>query len=53
MRRNERNEASRLQALHDLELLDTPAEETFDALTRLCCSQLDVPISLVSLVDEH
>ncbi|MFZ4738974.1 MAG: PAS domain S-box protein, partial [Bradymonadia bacterium] len=43
----------RLQALRDLELLDTPAEETFDALTRLCCSQLDVPISLVSLVDEH
>jgi PAS domain S-box-containing protein len=50
---HERDEASRLQALRDLELLDTPAEETFDALTRLCCSQLDVPISLVSLVDEH
>lgn len=53
MRGNERDEASRLRALRDLELLDTPAEETFDALTRLCCSQLDVPISLVSLVDEH
>jgi diguanylate cyclase (GGDEF)-like protein/PAS domain S-box-containing protein len=47
------NEESRLDALKALELLDTPAEERFDKLTRLAARCFGVPFSLVSLVDEH
>ncbi|NIE74385.1 diguanylate cyclase [Pantoea sp. Ap-967] len=45
------NEAARLCFLESLNILDTPAEETFDRLTRLACVLLDVPMALVSLVD--
>ena len=45
------HEAARLAALHGFDILDTPAEETFDRLTRLAQSALGVPIVLVSLVD--
>ncbi len=41
----------RVNRLYELELLDTPAEEAFDRLTRLASKILDVPVSLVSLVD--
>lgn len=44
-------DADRLNALYALCLLDTPAEPAFDRLTRLACQLLDVPVSLVSLVD--
>jgi signal transduction histidine kinase len=44
-------DAARLSALRALCLLDTPAEPAFDRLTRLVCRLLDVPVSLVSLVD--
>ncbi len=44
-------DADRLNALHQLCLLDTPADPAFDRLTRLACRLLDVPVSLVSLVD--
>jgi len=47
------NEANRLQALRSLALLDSPAEERFDRLTRLAKRLFDVPIALVSLVDER
>jgi len=47
------NEANRLKALRSIALLDTPAEERFDRLTRLAKRLFDVPIALVSLVDEH
>jgi PAS domain S-box-containing protein len=43
--------AARIAAVHDTGLLDTPAEESFDRLTRLACRLLNVPVSLVSLVD--
>jgi len=46
------DEERRLQRLRSLELLDTPAEERFDRLTRLACFIFDVPIALVTLVDE-
>lgn len=46
------SEAQRLQALRSLEILDTAAEERFDRLTELVAITLDVPIALVSLVDE-
>ncbi len=45
------DEAQRLAALRRLEVLDTPAEERFDRLTRLARKLFDVPIALVSLVD--
>jgi PAS domain S-box-containing protein len=45
------DEQRRLQALRDLELLDTPAEERFDRLTRIAQSVFRTPIALVSLVD--
>lgn len=42
----------RLRALRRLRLLDTPAEETFDRLTRMARATLDAPVVLVSLVDD-
>lgn len=45
------NEKDRIRALHDLGALDTPPDEDLDNLTRLVAELLDVPISLVSLVD--
>ena len=46
------NEAGRLAALKRYDLLDTPPEAVFDGITRLLAQQLDVPIALVSLIDE-
>jgi diguanylate cyclase (GGDEF)-like protein len=46
------DEANRLHTLRALGVLDTPPEETFDRVTRLACRVFDVPIALVSLVDE-
>jgi diguanylate cyclase (GGDEF)-like protein len=45
------NETDRLQALHALSLLDTPAEDRFDRITRLAQKMFHVPIALVSLID--
>ena len=45
------NEAHRLSALDELQLLDTPPEERFDRLTRLAARTFNIPIALVSLVD--
>jgi diguanylate cyclase (GGDEF)-like protein len=45
------NEAERLAALHALEILDTPAEERFDRITRLARRLFKVPIALISLID--
>ena len=47
------NEAERLAALRALQLLDTPAEERFDRITRIAQRLFNVPIALVSLVDGH
>jgi len=45
------DEAQRLQTLCDLQVLDTPAEERFDRLTRIATAVFKAPIALVSLVD--
>lgn len=45
------DEPARLQSLKDLQILDTPPEPAFDALTRLAAHIAQVPIALVSLVD--
>ncbi|MDX1571288.1 MAG: sensor domain-containing diguanylate cyclase [Xanthomonadales bacterium] len=47
-----KDEQERLSALRALGLLDTPPEERFDRVTRLAKRLFDVPIALVSLVDE-
>ncbi len=46
------NEARRLSALRALKILDTAPDERFDRITDLVSSVLNVPIALVSLVDE-
>lgn len=47
-----KNERSRLEELHLLEILDTAFEERFDRYTELVASLFQFPICLISLVDE-
>lgn len=47
------NEARRLFALRRYGILDTMAERTFDDIVHVAASVFDVPISLISLVDER
>jgi sigma-B regulation protein RsbU (phosphoserine phosphatase) len=46
-----KDDTERLTALHSLGLLDTPAEERFDRITRLLSLVLRVPMAYISLVD--
>ena len=46
------NEAERLEALRRYKILDTPTEVAFDRITSLAARMFDVPIALVSLLDE-
>ena len=46
------NEARRLSALRDLEILDTAPEEAFDEIAALAASICQAPVALISLVDE-
>jgi two-component system, sensor histidine kinase and response regulator len=46
------NDIQRLQALRQLAILDTAADERFDRITRIAAKLLGVPIVAVSLVDE-
>jgi signal transduction histidine kinase len=50
---SELHEQQRLAMLTAANLLDTPAEETFDRFTRLASAILKTPVALVSLVDRH
>lgn len=45
------NEAERLAALRDLRILDTPAEDHFDAVCKAAAALFSLPIALVSLID--
>lgn len=47
------NESARLRAVRALQLLDIPAEERFDRITRMATRLFDVPIALISLVDAN
>ncbi len=47
-----KNDRGRIAALHRYKILDTAPEESFDRITRIAAAYLDVPIALVSLVDE-
>jgi PAS domain S-box-containing protein len=46
------DESARLHALRSYGILDTPAEERFDDLVKLAADICDVPIALISLVDD-
>ena len=48
-----KREADRLAALHRYGVLDTEDEAAFDGITQLVQRLLDVPIALVTLVDEE
>ncbi len=45
------DEAERLAAVQRYDILDTPADGTFDRITALAARLFDVPIAIVSLVD--
>ena len=46
------NEAARLQALHDLDILDTPPEQRFDEITLRAQQEFNCKTVLISLVGE-
>jgi len=46
------NDKERVEELRSLNILDTEAEEEFDALTNLVSEMIDVPMAQISLVDE-
>ena len=45
------NESERLEALRRFDVLDTPRDGAFDRITRLASEMLEMPISIVSLID--
>jgi CHASE3 domain sensor protein len=47
------DESARLAELYQSRILDTPAESVFDNITHLAVQLCNVPVALVSLVDEH
>jgi phosphoribosyl 1,2-cyclic phosphodiesterase/DNA-binding response OmpR family regulator len=46
------DEERRTASLRELKILDTEPEERFDRVTRLAAALFDVPMALISLVDE-
>ena len=46
------NEAERLAALREYQILDTAAEQAYDDIVALAAYLCDVPIAMISLVDE-
>lgn len=47
------NDAERLQELRELLILDTPPEQRFDRIIQFAVDEFEVPIALLSLVDEE
>jgi len=45
------NEAERLLATRAFEILDTPPDPQFDAITRVAAALFDVPVALIALMD--
>jgi diguanylate cyclase (GGDEF)-like protein len=49
----EKDKAERLEALSRLQIMDTPPEPEFDELVEVAAAVCEVPISLISLLDER
>ncbi len=47
------NEGSRLAALRELEILDTPAEQVYDDVVTLAAAICDTPMAIINFVDAH
>lgn len=47
------NEAARVATLRSLRILDTPRDDRFDRYTRIAARIFDMPIALISLVDDQ
>ena len=47
------NESERLQALHSLNILDTPRDDRFDRITRIAKFLFGVNVAAISLVDKE
>lgn len=47
------NEEKRIEAVHNLALLDSESEERFDVLTKEAVGKLKVPMSMVSILDSN
>ena len=47
------HDAERLEVLRQYSILDTPAEEEYDALARLAAFAAETPVALISLVDRE
>ena len=52
MRPSEAHEKTRLAALHSYNILDTLPEKEFDDIVRLAAAICEVPVALISLVDQ-
>lgn len=47
------NDKERLAALRALLILDTPPEERLDKVVQFAAQEFDVPVALISLIDEN
>lgn len=46
------NEDQRIASLHEIKILDTEPNERFDRVTRLASALFNVPMAMISLIDE-
>lgn len=51
--KSSQQEAARLKALRQYQILDTPSEQVYDDITQLAAFICNVPIALISLVDSN
>ena len=47
------NELDRLAALHQYQIVETPPEETFDAIARLAAQICQTPVAVINFIDDR